>query len=813
MTTPYFGGEPTHMGQVFSLPYEDFSSLVNEMIRLPVQLPLTREEMMALPDKEQNERKRTSYLVGAVFKSSPSPRQTGQAIACNLLFIDIDDAAEAQRLLNAGFAQALGDLNAVVWHTARSTPEKPRLRVCVPVENVPVEHYGPSVTALAGTLGMNSLNSESKIAVQPMYLPVQYKDSAFDPIAYVKTDGTIFDTSQVMAISALPHTVAPDPAQSGIADITYLRGPDEAVTREIAAEALAKIDPSCSMKLWVEMGMALKHQFGNAGFSLWDDWSANSADKYPGQDEMANRWASFKANPDDRAPVTIRTLVRVAIESGWDDQKIGDETFDKVRSWIRDPDRTTEDLLDHGVMRIAKAWTNLDSFRQKTLVSEMAVTLKGMGVKLSHTDITKEVKKVLAEDARAHTPNPPWASSIAFLTAPNLFYRYVDNRKMRGEVVDLIYKSPDPEKAAREYLVHVVGIPVVENLRYDPAESKRVIVMNNVPYINTYRKTYCRPDATMLMEATELWIEHGKNLYGDPYWITMTDWAAYLVQNPGKKIRWTPLCQSGPGAGKGLHAYQLTLCLGSTNVQRLAAEHILDGAHTGWAFGFQLTVVDEVYPGAGERRDKAMNRLKPLISDDEISIRPIYEPVQQVPNNTNYILFTNHHGAVSVHDDDRRYFYIVSPLQTKADVLALGADYFDRMYSESKRLAPGLRAFLESWPISANFAPEGRAPITPFFSQLVRQSASPLNVAVTDTVEDEPHALVRRDLVSLTALRGSMPEHVRGYSDQALTLILMEKGFVAAGRHLIDGHRHLLFTRGMSPDVAAVNAQMRMDVL
>ena len=201
MSPRYFSGLASQLGQVHALPHQTFAELVEATVASPVQLALTRPEMFALPDEEQNKRKRTDYLVPAVFKASPSPRQTSQATHCNVLFIDVDDGKESARILSVGPETLLGDLSAVVWRTARSTPEKPRLRVMVPVNGVPVPHYPAAVTALAGLLGMNAVTSESKVAVQPMYLPVQYLDSTESPIAYVKTDGQEFDHTQIAQIA------------------------------------------------------------------------------------------------------------------------------------------------------------------------------------------------------------------------------------------------------------------------------------------------------------------------------------------------------------------------------------------------------------------------------------------------------------------------------------------------------------------------------------------------------------------------------------------------------------------------------------
>ena len=62
---------------------------------------------------------------------------------------------------------------------------------------------------------------------------------------------------------------------------------------------------------WVQMGMAVKSELGEAGFTLWDDWS-RTADNY--QPKAAKSvWKSI--NPGGR--VTIASLFAQAIQHGY----------------------------------------------------------------------------------------------------------------------------------------------------------------------------------------------------------------------------------------------------------------------------------------------------------------------------------------------------------------------------------------------------------------------------------------------------------------------------------------------------------------
>lgn len=816
LSNRYWGGSPENLGVVRPLPVSTFADLARTYLRIPTLLAVTKAQLLAMDKAAASEAKATDYLVPATFREDPSARRTEHAVTCNLLFLDVDDSAEAIRLLTAGFPALLGDLAAVVHHTARSTASAPRLRVIVSAENVPIGRYAEAVNQVANLLGMSGVSRESTVPVQPMFLPACFTDDESDPIVHVNEDGKPFAFA-ANATTALPvtssATTASDPA---ISPLENLRPPMEGVTVEDVRPALEAISADCSMQQWIEIGMGLKHQFGDEGYELWDKWSSTAKTKYQGQTETRRRWRSFEGQTGDRVPVTLRSVLRAAEAAGWENTLLGESVYGRLADWLSSSSRSTEELLDHGARRIAEISPLVGPLKQAALVGTLARIIRSRGIQgVSVTSLTAAVKKAIVEDMRSGaTSEPPaWSENVVFVTASNLFYRHVDNRKMKPEVVDLIYRSPDPEKRPREWLIHGANIRVVENLRYDPATTDRIVIHTGVPYCNTYRATYPTADYGQLQEVLDFFQPHADALFGPTWSRFMFDFGAYMVQHPGKKIRWVPLVQSGVGAGKGLWAGMLTQGLGWTNVQRLAAEHVLEATYNSWATGFQLTVMDEVY-NVGANSHRVMNKLKPSISDDFVSVRSLYEPVQTVPNLMNFIMFTNHHNSLAVHDDDRRYFVLKSPLQALADIAALGGDaYFTTGYNLLRTHAGGIRAMLEAWPISPDFQADGRAPVTPFLRELAAATASPLAAAVQEVLDDQPHALVRRDLVSMNVLRASLPaDRLAAFSDQGLAAVLREKGFTSAGRHDVAGVRHSLWVRGFDGDVVA-EATVRLEVL
>ena len=813
--TSYFGGSPTHMGRVYALPYNSFQELVTLGVE-SVPIRYTRAEFHALPPKEQARVKAVDYLVAARFKDVDSPRQGPLATTCNVLFVDVDDSVEAQRMITAGFGTLLGDLGAVVWHTARSTPDAPRLRVMVRTDDIPAALYGSAVESLAALLGMESVTHESKVPVQAMYLPIQFQDEPPQPLLHEKPDGCIF---QPVGLPNLPDK--PDPGDLSMGDITFLRAPLDNLTDTDLRDALGHISPDCIHQQWVETGMALKHQLGDdAGLEVWDEWSSRG-EKYAGRQETEAKWKSFSANPGTRHPITARSVLKRAVEGGWQNRPLTVRLFKGVHDWLSSEARSSEELLDQGAQRIAKLSGVIDDMQQDILVRNLASAMKAKGLTgIAPSAVAKQVRRLRQQATKSSEP-PLWMRDLYFLEQSHRFYRRGPSVKLLTQTVDLVYSSPDPETPTSKYLVREAGIPVCINAFYAPQKAPLVTFEHSQGkgstekgwFVNTYRPSYAKSDASMAAVCGAAAIQHFTHLLGQRYFTTLADFVGFMTKHPGRKIRWAPLIQSPYGAGKGILAEMMMAILGVSNVQRLAAQQVLDKSHNGWVNASILVVMDEIRI-VGTNRFGVLEGMKTLITDDYVSVRQLYEPVQTVPNVTNYIFFTNHHDAIPLDRGDRRFWVIESPLQTKEHILALGPTYYPTLANLIRDHPGGFRSFFENWTISPDFDPDGRAPSSEFLSRMADLTASPVHHAVVELLHDQPHSLLQSDLVSISVIRDFLDQR-RGLShpsDQQIASVLRQLDFQPAGRHLLSGQFHTLWTKG-PVDHAAGDAGERLLVL
>lgn len=835
-------------------------------MRVAPTLPLTHAAFLALAERERNEAKQVPFFVPATFQTSPSKRDYAHAVHCNLLFLDIDPEkvkrdgkwVETGHFPAAPFVrdpgllkEALRDFNFVAHLTASSTPQKPRMRIVVDAEAIPLTEYAKAVTTIGALLGLPSITRESTVAVQPMFLPTLFCDSPedFSPVLTLNLEGRSFLLSDIsdsldsyhgsngsspQSNGTKPH-VSPSEASANGDALEFLRAPVPEITLGIAREALSAISPDISYHEWLEMAAALRHQFSphkdEEAYTLFDEWSSTSESKYAGHSETRAKWRSLKPSPTGRLPVTIRSLLRKAVDAGWNDKRVKEDCFAELLRWTEHVE-TVVDLMEKGVRKIV-ATPLITAVQEDMLIGTLcAQAKKRFAYTISTTSVRKDLARIKAELKMQEEPpqkvkEPTWARDVCYIIGADEFYRHRTGEKIKAIAFNAAYGRhllPSKEELKKEgiaptpaaqstpivrpsdYALHFLKVPTVQDYAYDPSQpNQKIFVQHGCRLINTYNPTYPPDDPKHAAEAGKLLQTHLRNLVAEPeYRRTLLDFMAFLVQAPGRKVRWAVLIQSVEGAGKTFLAEVMKAVLGAEHVKTIDGGSIKSGWNE-WAFGKQLVVLEEVKV-SGTNKHEVMNSLKPLITNDDISVNERFRNNRQVQNISNYMIFSNHHDALALTPGDRRYFVIKSPLQNKQQVLDLGDNYFPPLYAMLRDHAGGMRSYLANWEISPDFRADGHAPRTKYVQDMVNDSANDLTATIRRLLLEGDFPAIQYDIVSASTLKTALM-HEEGFhkvTAQQIAQILREEGLHQAGRHLIGEERQYIWARnGISEEQAA----------
>jgi len=827
---------------------------VVDALRICPTLGVSRKDFHAMDEKKRNEAKQVPFFVAAVFKESPSKRVYEKALHCNLIFLDIDPEKELRggkwvetgRYPAAPFVNdpdslytALAGFNFAAHVTASSTHEAPRMRIVIDAEKIPLVAYPRAAMAVAALLGLPAVTKESKVSVQPMFLPVMFLDSTEEehPLIAFSLEGRAFNVGDIGEGEFADYeSPTRSSAEHGIDALEFLRAQVPEINLSTAREALFAINADVSRSEWLNCAAALKHQFAphreDEAFDLWDEWS-QTGEKYGGEKEMRTVWDSLRPTPIGRVPVTIRSLLRTAATAGWDDKKVKESCFSQLVTWLETVGTVTE-LMENGVKKILA--TPLLTAVQEDVLTNMLCTnaKKRFAYTISATAIRKDLKRTKDEIRAQEKPaekmrEPLWAKGVCYIASTQEFYRHRTGEKFKPEAFNATYArwllpSEDsltqagipitpatlskPIVSPNDYALNHLKIPAVYDYAYDPSQPTEMFFINDgKKFVNAYSPTYPELDCGRALEAGKLLLGHLSNLIEEPeYWHILVDFMAYMVQHPGAKVRWAPFIQGAEGAGKTYLANVMRAVLGKGHVRTIGDETIKKG-WTEWSFGKQLVVLEEVY-ASGSSRNAVMNTLKKLITNDDIPLEQRNRDSREVENKTNYLMFSNHHDALALTPNDRRYFVIKSKLQSKSQVMALGENYFSNLFEFLETHPGAFRSFLTSWEISHDFNPNGHAPRTRYVSEMVNDSAGEVTGAIRRMVMEGDYPLLQFDIVSAKTIMDAlhMEEGLTRATSQHVASVLREEGFKQIGRHMINGERHYIWVR------AGVNEETALDV-
>ena len=805
--------------------------MVTRYINIPVPISMSRKDFLAHPDRD---RIKDGAWLSPVSYDYETHGRRGNAYAKQLvlIFLDLDDAGPIAKDILAdpkSIIEALWPYNVAAWTTAKHTPEAPRLRIVVPSNPCDPSFLPRFVAMLADRLGLPADfkgRVESSTVSQPAYRPTSWAGEPFDSVLVARTDGLHAD------VADLPDEEDPvfgdldaprygDPDADG-SDLGLLSVPVQGITLDDVRDALKHVDPDCSRREWLEVCAALKHQFhqdedaARQAYDLFVEWSERGT-KFRGENDTYRMWKSLKPYPVKRLPVTVRTVFKMAREGGWNNIALATRLTTDVRSWIAECD-DVDALMGEAPRRIAAMPVQNDMV-ESALISQLQKRVKELGGDaVERRSIAREIAKerrresAAKQEERLKEEMPGWLRPFAYVSCDNKFYNFGRGKFLGPEAFNLTHgRDMMPEDGAEQpangkpvispvdYALHIVQIPVVYEVMYCPLYSGEdpFFEWEGHTYLNLYNPLSVPvADPEWSEEAGRLFFEHGLILTGDPYLANLLcDYCAASVQFPGRKIRWAFCIQSAEGVGKNMLGEIMRGVLGKVNAG-VVSSAVLKSEWNDWWPVRMFQILNEVH-FPGEQRERIMNGLKPLVTDDVITINKRNTSADVMrPNFTNCIAFTNHRDALHLKGTNRRWCVVFSPLQREDEVRRLReSGHFDRLAVLAGERAGALRYWLLKRQIAADFPWHGPPPQTKHTQAVIEESKNELQVAIEDALESG-NPYFGQDIVSVNHLHASLPSPLLRRAAK-VTHYLALLGFERAERAYINGDRATIW---VNPD-------------
>lgn len=445
--------------------------------------------------------------------------------------------------------------------------------------------------------------------------------------------------------------------------IAALRTPYNQLEEQRISAALAVIPASCQRDPWLHIGMAL-HDLAwqrpdgtDAGFELWDRWSATCPEKYSLHD-VETRWRSF--GKPGRAGITLGTLYHIASQHGWQPPApraahppaagIPTTTESEVMpSDIRQPQRSTPETKPHLLNGAAggAAQVNGHHLNGHTLPPALTVPASSespliqLNQKYSVIGDLGGKCMVMGWAASKVDPNVHIPSFQTFKSfAERYSHHYVETHKLKnGQWVE------EPQQLGAAWLkwgrrVSYEGIDLV------PGGPQ--VLPNG--YYNLWQgfSVTPAPGQWSLMRAHIAKVLANHDSVSLEYIIK---WAAWKLQNPGEPTEAALVFKGTKGAGKGTFARALRQLFGQHGLQIYNSKHLV-GSFNGHFRNCCLLYADEAF-WAGDKQGEST--LMGLITEPTIPIEQKGIDVVDWKNHIGIVMTTNAEWVVPARHDERRY--------------------------------------------------------------------------------------------------------------------------------------------------------------
>lgn len=774
-----------------------------EKLEKPKYLTINEAKYQAYskPKKASVKQKVGSYFCPSTF--AVNHRNDLNTEHISLICLDIDNDEHAQYVDPVSLDLYLEDFNWILYPTLTSTTAKPRYRLIVDADGkVPSEHYPVMVATIAAFINLPEITLESLTPSQPMFMPMRCAEAPYEchsglsgrPFCYSDID---FEASLLKADRGGDRPVL----QSDDDGFQFLVAPVDVTDTKIL-DALQHLDPDMPHQKWVRIGAALKHQFQHdedRGYEIWNDWSRRG-EKYDSK-ALDRSWKSTKANPADREPITVRSLFKMARDGGWVEET-GEDAEDGLNDILLAIESTDsyDDLVHVIPDRISKRrFTNQI---RDILVNEIKKRVKDLHNKAIGLPVLRKACKYIGEADAYQTDEgiwlregqdvPDWAEDLHYVKTTHEFYNSSNGERLNPEVLDtafgkyLITKEErlegrvSPSVRPRDVVTNVFNIPQYYSYVYLPQTDSVEVEFQGSPCVNTYRDIKPRLSSKGISTVTSTIENHLKWILPDPEdQQILLDYLSFCVQFPGRKIKWAILLQGAPGCGKTFFASLIAAALGDQHIG-VPDNTVLTKEWTSWAEGKCLVCIEEIR-ASGKNRYELMDKLKPFISNDVVTINRKFKSEYVIPNVTNYLMFTNHHDALVIDDADRRYCVFRSEIQDRYQIAQVGGEhYFDKLFGILKW--PGtIRKYFEEREISKTFKPDGRAPVTRWREDLIGLGKSETE-QIIEEIYETPCPWINHDLVSSKILLDTInTDHMqsgRSISRRDLSRVLSNMGFI-----------------------------------
>jgi hypothetical protein len=205
----------------------------------------------------------------------------------------------------------------------------------------------------------------------------------------------------------------------------------------------------------------------------------------------------------------------------------------------------------------------------------------------------------------------------------------------------------------------------------------------------------------------------------------LLDVLAWLIQQPGRKVKHAVLLIGEPGVGTSFLRELIVDMIGPTKLRQIDNDELADDFKGSWG-NFQVLFIEELMHAG---RLELANALKVWITEEQVTAHEKHIRRHQVRTPCLIIAASNHDVPIYVEPGDRRWAVLKSSAR-RHDVA-----YYERLWNEGRQQVAAFKAYLLARDLSG-FLPDTPPPETEAKKELLQGRRTDLADHVAGLVEE-----------------------------------------------------------------------------
>ena len=355
------------------------------------------------------------------------------------------------------------------------------------------------------------------------------------------------------------------------------------------------------------------------------------------------------------------------------------------------------------------------------------------------------INKGFARGTKAKVDLSELLKEYIYVSYEEGFYHPRKDLTYTASAVKNAHASMAPNKNIAKLLLESVDLKMVDTIEFVPGVEEKMSMHKGRRIYNSWEPRKILPTKEDIDVSP--FTNHLKYLTDDDHdgYQHLASCVAHVLSKPGRRLRHAVVLGSKKeGTGKSYLKTVFRGIIGNDHVMEIGTDQLKE-QYNEWLSNSEVVFIEELMAGG---RLEISNRMKPMLTEDNITIRKMRTDSYVSNNPASFFCTTNHHNAIILDKDSRRFWVWFSEQKPKKP------EYYRNLFSWTKDNLPAIYRWALEFDLS-KFDPEAPPPKTQHFEDMVSETSRPLDAYITECIVNEEWPF-RKDLVNTTELAASI---------------------------------------------------------